>query len=110
MLLGSLQYCACRAIKYTFFDASKELAFVVLPKVEQVNGKLIVDGICARLGRGSASALSLCFITFSGGILASSLLSGAAAIAFTTTWVIATQKLGKHQTLVKHSQGSFSAV
>ena len=93
--LGSCQYCACRAIKYTFFDTSKELAFVALPKMEQLQGKLVIDGICARLGRGGSSVLSIGFISYAGGILASSHLAGITALGLSLSWVLATQRLNK---------------
>src|SRR5262249_7037543 len=48
ILLGSMHFSVCRALKYTFFDASKELAFVFLPREQKVKGKLIIDGICTR--------------------------------------------------------------
>jgi ATP:ADP antiporter, AAA family len=92
--LGSVQYCIARAIKYTFFDTAKELAFVVMQKEDQIKGKLVIDGICARLGRGGSSLLSIFFITISGGILASSFVTGIVAIAVTGSWIFATQKLG----------------
>ena len=93
--LGSCQYCICRAIKYTFFDTAKELAFVTLPKMSQIQGKLVIDGICSRFGRAGASALSLGFISYAGGILASSFLAGMTAFGLALSWVVVTQKLGK---------------
>jgi ATP:ADP antiporter, AAA family len=94
ILLGSLHYCVCRALKYTLFDASKELAFVFLPQEQKVKGKLIVDGICARLGRGSSSGISLLLIQICGGVLASSLISGVIVIGIACGWIWATKKLG----------------
>ena len=40
ILLGSLHFSVCRALKYTFFDASKELAFVFLPREQKVRESL----------------------------------------------------------------------
>ena len=95
ILLGSLQYCICRAAKYTLFDASKELAFVLMPPFQKMKGKLVIDGICARLGRGGASTLSICLITVCGGVFASSLLTGIIAICMTFSWIFTTHRLGK---------------
>jgi AAA family ATP:ADP antiporter len=94
ILLGSLHFSVCRALKYTFFDASKELAFVSLPIAQKVQGKLIIDGICARLGRGSSSGISLLLIHICGGVLASSLISGVIVIGVACGWLWATKKLG----------------
>src|SRR5690606_13149232 len=76
-------------------DSSKELAFVMMPKEQKMKGKLIVDGICARLGRGGASALSIGFIHIAGGVIASSLLSGIVAIGVGFSWCLTAFKLGK---------------
>lgn len=95
VVLGSLQYCLCRAVKYTLFDSSKELAFVLMPPLQKMKGKLVIDGICARLGRGGASALSICLIGICGGVLASSLAAGVIAIGMTVSWALTTCKLGR---------------
>lgn len=95
VMLGSVQYCLCRAAKYTLFDSSKEMAFVMLPNVSKIQGKLIIDGIGARFGRGSASFVSIVLIQACGGIKAGAFLMGfiAVATAISSTW--ATFRLGK---------------
>lgn len=95
IILGSLQYCLCRAAKYTLFDSSKELAFVLMPKSQRMKGKLIIDGLCARFGRGGASALSLVLISLHGGVIASSFSTGLLAIGLVLSWLHSTCKLGK---------------
>jgi AAA family ATP:ADP antiporter len=94
IILGTLQYCICRTAKYTLFDSSKELAYVLIPEKDRMGGKLIIDGVCARIGRGGASALNLGLIALCGGVLASSLLSGTIAIAMGWSWLATTRKLG----------------
>ena len=54
----------------------------------------MIDGICARLGRGGSSGISLLLIHICGGVLASSLISGVIVIAVSCGWIWATQKLG----------------
>lgn len=88
--LGSIQYCLCRAAKYSLFDPSKEIAFISLPGDLQMKGKLVIDGICARLGRGGSSALSLLFSTLAGGVIASSLPVGIVALSLGVSWTLAT--------------------
>ncbi len=95
IFLGSLQYCLCRAAKYTLFDASKEIAFVLMPEVHKMKGKLIVDGICARIGRGAASTMSLSFIALCGGVFASALLTGFVALGMAMSWIFSTRKLAR---------------
>ena len=95
ILLGSLNFSLCRALKYTFFDASKELAFVSLPEDLKLKGKLMIDGLGARLGRGGSSALSLLLIEICGGVLASSLVSGIVVIVVAGGWIWVTQRLSE---------------
>jgi ATP:ADP antiporter, AAA family len=94
VLVGSLQYCLCRSTKCTFFDVSKELAFVHLAPLEKLKGKLVIDGVCARFGRGGSSVLSILLIGAFGSIIASSALSGILALFMTLTWILATHQLG----------------
>lgn len=104
ILFGSIQYCLCRSLKYTLFDASKELVFVSMPKDIKMQGKLIIDGICSRLGRGSAAGLSLGLVHIFGGILPSAFMAGIIAIGMGFSWMIATMRLGKSQAEQKEAQ------
>ncbi len=94
VLLGAAFFCIVRAAKYTLFDTSKEISFLLLPPLEKMQGKLVIDGICARVGRGSGSLFSIMLIQFSGSVLASIPMAGAIALTIATTCVLATTKLG----------------
>jgi ATP:ADP antiporter, AAA family len=95
VLFGSIFYCFVRAAKYTLFDTSKEISFILLPPLEKMHGKLIVDGMCSRLGRGGGSLVSILLIQICGGVLASVPIVGAAAIVISTSCVFATSRLGR---------------
>lgn len=95
IFVGSVQFCLCRAAKLTLLDSSKELAFVFMSREEKIRGKLVIDGLCSRVGRGSASLLSLGFAAIAGGALASSTLSGLTALSMGATWLLSTMKLGR---------------
>jgi AAA family ATP:ADP antiporter len=94
VVLGALFFCIVRAAKYTLFDTSKELSFILLPPLEKMQGKLVIDGMCARLGRGSGSMISLTLIQLCGGVLATVPVAGAIAIAIAGSCVFATSSLG----------------
>jgi AAA family ATP:ADP antiporter len=94
VFLGTLFFCLVRAAKYTLFDTSKELSFLLLPPLEKMQGKLVVDGMCARLGRGSGSLFSLLLIQICGGVLATAPIAGAIALFIAASCVVATTKLG----------------
>ena len=82
ILLGSLHFCIGRSMKYTLFDATKELAFIPLTQEAQVKGKLIIDGIGSRMGRGASSLLSIALFTLIGGPAESALFAGILAVSF----------------------------
>ncbi len=91
---GTAFYCLVRAAKYTLFDTSKEISFVLLPPLEKMQGKLVVDGMCARLGRGGGSLLTLVLIQLSGSVLATGPIAGAIATLIAFSCVLATSRLG----------------
>lgn len=94
VFLGSIFFCCVRAAKYTLFDTSKELSFLLLPPLEKMQGKLIIDGICSRIGRGGASLLSVGLIQIFGGIMASAFFAGTIAITVSVSCAFSTLKLG----------------
>lgn len=94
VVLGTLFYCFVRAAKYTLFDTSKELSFIPLPSLEKMQGKLVIDGMCSRFGRGGASMLSIVLIQICGGVLASASIAGLIVIAIAASCVLSTFKLG----------------
>ncbi len=95
VFLGTLFFCCVRAAKYTLFDTSKEIAFIPMPPLEKMQGKLIIDGVCSRLGRGSASVVSITLIQVCGGVLASASAAGLIVLSIAVSCVISTFKLGK---------------
>ena len=95
VVLGSLHSVFCRATKYTFFDASKELAYVPLDQDAQVKGKLVIDGIGARLGRGFSSWMTIALLRICGSIGAMAPFVGTIAIGFGFVWLKKTLRLGK---------------
>lgn len=94
VLLGSVFFCVVRAAKYTLFDTSKEISFLLLPPLEKMQGKLVVDGMCARLGRGSGSMLSIVLIQVFGSVLSMAPVAGLIAMAIAGSCVVATSSLG----------------
>ena len=82
VLLGSLHFCIGRATKYTIFDTTKELAFIPLSEEAQVKGKLVIDGIGSRFGRGSSSLISIGLFHFIGGPSESVIFAGIIAVTF----------------------------
>lgn len=93
--LGSILYCSCRAIKYTLFDPCKELAFIQMPKASRMKGKIIIDGLCSKFGRGASSAAAIYLTALSGSLLASASLSSVVALGVCISLIFTTSKLGR---------------
>ena len=94
VLFGTIFFCCVRAAKYTLFDTSKEISFLLLPPLEKMQGKLVIDGMCSRMGRGGASLASILLIQLCGGVLASALIAGWLALAIGASCVFSTLRLG----------------
>lgn len=94
VILGSIHFCIGRSAKYTLFDAIKELAFIPLNQEGQIKGKLIIDGIGSRLGRGTSSLLSIVLFLIMGGPGESALFAGILAISFALIMIPAGRFIG----------------
>lgn len=92
--LGAALFCIVRAAKYTLFDTCKEISFILLPPLEKMQGKLVIDGMCSRFGRAGASVLSVGLIQVCGGVLASSIPAGILALGIAGSCTLATSRLG----------------
>lgn len=57
VFLGGMQNSLTRASKYSFFDATKELAFLPLTSSERRKGKAVIDGIGSRVGKSGGSLI-----------------------------------------------------
>ena len=93
--IGSALYCICRAVKYTIFDPCKELAFVSMPDMEKMKGKMVIDGLCAKFGKGTSSAATISLISLSGGVIASAGPAAIIAIGISLSLILTTERLGK---------------
>lgn len=94
IFLGSMHFCIGRSTKYTIFDTTKELAFIPLSQEAQVKGKLVIDGIGSRLGRGTSSLLSITLFLFVGGPSESAIFAGILATCFAFLSVPAARFIG----------------
>ncbi|AGJ64867.1 NTP/H+ exchange transporter Npt2 [Chlamydia trachomatis] len=53
--LGGVQNVFSRAIKFTYFDQTKEMAFIPLEDDEKNYGKAAIDGVISRVGKSGGS-------------------------------------------------------
>ncbi|MEN9343345.1 MAG: carrier protein 1 [Chlamydiota bacterium] len=96
IILGSLHFCIGRASKYTLFDTLKELAFIPLSQEGQMRGKLIIDGIGSRMGRGTSSFLSIFLFLVFGGPAESALFVAFLAVIVATLSLPSAKVVGQN--------------
>ena len=66
VLFGAFQNVLAKAIKYTFFDPTKEMSFIPLDIESQVKGKAAIDVVGSRLGKSSSSWIQIGLIELAG--------------------------------------------
>ncbi len=93
--LGSLQNCLSRASKYTFFDATKEIAFIPLSKESKLKGKAAIDGVGSRLGKSGGSAIHQGLILMFSTVASSIPYVAAIFLGIVLVWTLAVISLGK---------------
>ena len=95
VLIGAIQNTASKACKYSFFDATKEMAFIPLDHDYKLKGKAAIDGVGSRLGKSGGSVLFQGLLVLFGSLSAS--VPYIAAFLFLTilVWILATRSLGK---------------
>ena len=94
--LGAFVVLLSKGAKYSFFDPTKEMAFIPLDKELRSNGKVLADGVVERFGKslGGATISSLIMLT---GMDLSDLayVLGVITLVLGIWWLYAVLRLGK---------------
>src|SRR5690606_9704397 len=93
--LGALQNCLSRASKYTFFDATKEIAFIPLSSESKLKGKAAIDGVGSRLGKSGGSTIHQGLILICSSVASSVPYVAAIFLLIIGIWTLAVMYLGK---------------
>jgi ATP:ADP antiporter, AAA family len=101
---GSLQNCFARASKYTFFDATKEMAFVPLSNESKQKGKSAIDGVGSRLGKSGGSMIHQGLLVVFGTVSLSAPFVGVILLITIGSWMLAVKTLGKQFQELENSQ------
>ena len=91
---GSMQNCLARSSKFTFFDVTKEMAFIPLSNECKLKGKAAIDGVGSRLGKSGGSLIHQCLLIFFGTVGASTPYVAFILFAVIVAWLIAVRSLG----------------
>jgi len=105
LFLGSTQNVFTRACKYTFFDATKEIAFIPLSPESKLKGKAAIDGVGSRLGKSGGSVIHQGLLLLFATVSASTPVVAVVFIGILLIWILATVSLGKQfdQLTQKHT-------
>ncbi len=95
VLTGALQNILCRSAKYTVFDSTKEMAFVPLSNECKIKGKMVIDGVCNRLGKSGGSVIHQSLLIAFSSFAVSAPYVAAILCLILGTWVGAARLLGK---------------
>ena len=93
--LGAFQNCFSRASKFTFFDVTKEMAFIPLSPESRLKGKAAIDGVGSRLGKSGASVIHQALFVFFGTVSASAPFVAVIIILVFLGWIFAVRSLGE---------------
>ena len=93
--IGSVQNILSRASKYTFFDATKEIAFIPLNNESKLKGKAAIDGVGSRLGKSGGSVIHQGLILMLSSVAASVPYIAGIFLIIICIWTLTILVLGK---------------
>ncbi|MBM3193233.1 MAG: NTP/NDP exchange transporter [Chlamydiae bacterium] len=92
--LGTIQNVLSRASKFTFFDVTKEIAFIPLSAESKLKGKAAIDGVGSRLGKSGGSVFHQSLLMFFGTIAMSTPFVAVILAIIFAAWIWAVRSLG----------------
>lgn len=96
VMFGAAQNSLSKAMKYSVFDATKEMAFIPLSHESKLKGKAAIDGVGSRMGKSGGSLIHTSLLMIFGSLTASAPYVAAILMAAIGLWIYATRILG-HQ-------------
>jgi len=66
VFFGAFQSIFSKVVKYSFFDSTKEMAYIPLDQESKVKGKAAIDMVGSRFGKSSSSWIQLLIMTLLG--------------------------------------------
>lgn len=103
VFFGSMQNCFSRACKFTFFDATKEMAFIPLSDECKLKGKAAIDGVGSRLGKSGGSVIHQVLLLIFGSVSLSTPFVAVLLFGVVGAWLFAVKSLGRRFTEITAS-------
>ena len=96
VMFGAAQNSMSKAMKYSVFDATKEMAFIPLSHESKLKGKAAIDGVGSRMGKSGGSLIHTGLLTIFGSLTSSAPYVATILMGAIGLWIYATRTLG-HQ-------------
>ncbi|MBM3201699.1 MAG: NTP/NDP exchange transporter [Chlamydiae bacterium] len=95
VLFGAFQNIASKVAKYSFFDTTKEMAYIPLDEEAKVKGKAAIDVVGSRLGKSGSSWIQVALIDIigTGSILSITHLILPIVVIVVLSWVYSVRSL-----------------
>ena len=84
-----------QALKYTFFDATKEISFIPLSSESKLKGKAAIDGVGSRIGKSGGAMVHQGLILIFSSVAASVPYIAAIFLVIILIWLLTVMSLGK---------------
>ncbi len=94
-VVGGIQNVLSKSTKYSFFDPTKEMAYIPLEESERRTGKAAIDGVGGRLGKSGGAAINMLLIGVLGSIEAITPFVAVITIAIIALWMVSAVALNK---------------
>lgn len=109
VLFGAFQNILSKVTKYSFFDSTKEMAYIPLDYESKVKGKAAIDMVGSRFGKSGSSIIQLLLIQIvgTGSIIAASSYLIPIVLVISMLWLRSANFIGKE--LVAKEEASAAA-
>ena len=97
VLFGAFQNVISKVSKYSFFDSTKEMAYIPLDQDAKLKGKAAIDVVGSRLGKSGSSWIQVALIDLigTGSILSITHILLPIVAFVTLTWILAVRSLSR---------------
>ena len=98
-----------KSSKYSFFDPTKEIAYIPLDEHTKKTGKAAIDGVGGRLGKSGGSLINLLLVSALGSIEATTPYVAFITLIVLALWIVAAKSLNTQFVELTSKAGSKSS-